>query len=174
MTQPLVINHGALINLGEPVVRPAGKGDTVGADLDAPIRILIHVDVASHQPTVRLCVIEQVDYPVILQRQRTRDAPRFTPRQDGVEILILTQRPVRIEGAPWRLAKARVGVPSRKGFFRTLSLRVGRFRGAQRPESAFGDAFVGVPHVVARQVDVIPAQWRDVRDKAFVDLPLLP
>jgi hypothetical protein len=65
-------------------------------------------------------------------------------------------------------------VPSGKGFFRTLSLRVGRFRGTQRPKSAFGDAFVGVPHVVARQVDVILAQWRDVRDKAFIDLTLLP
>ena len=67
-----------------------------------------------------------------------------------------------------------LGVPSRKGFFRTLRLRLGRFRGAQGPESAFGDALVGVPHVVARQVDVIPAKRRDMRDQAFVDLPLLP
>ena len=67
-----------------------------------------------------------------------------------------------------------IGVPSRKGFFRTLRLQLGRFHHAQRPESAFGDAFVGVPHVVARQVDVVPAQWSDVRDQAFVDRALLP
>lgn len=91
---------------------------------------------------------------------------------------IRVQRWVVVESSdtrfPGRWRDVRTGGPSRKGFFRTLSLRVGRFRGAQRPESAFGDAFVGVPLVVACQVDVIPAQWRDVRDKTFVDHPLLP
>jgi hypothetical protein len=31
-----------------------------------------------------------------------------------------------------------------------------------------------VPHIITRQVDVIPAQWRNVRDQVFVDLALLP
>jgi hypothetical protein len=65
-----------------------------------------------------------------------------------------------------------VGVPSRRRFFRTLRLCLGRSRGAQGPESTFGDAFVGVPHVIARRVNVIQAQRRDMRDQAFVDLVL--
>lgn len=48
-----------------------------------------------------------------------------------------------------------------------------RFHRAQRPEWAFGNAFVGVPHIVARQVDVVPAKWSDVQDQVFVNLVLL-
>ena len=47
------------------------------------------------------------------------------------------------------------GVRSRNGFFRTLRPHSGRFHSTQRPESPLGDALVGVPHIVARQVDVI-------------------
>ncbi len=58
---------------------------------------------------------------------------------------------------------------SRKGFFSTLWFRQFRFLLAKRPEPTLGEALVRVPVIIAGQVDVLPGQWREVREQAFVD-----
>jgi TonB family protein len=52
--------------------------------------------------------------------------------------------------------KVAEGVTSRKGVFSTLRFRYSRFLLAKRPEAALGDTFVGVPVIIAGQMDMFP------------------
>ena len=49
----VVIDHLTVTDHGEPVIRDAGKGSTIRPDLDAPVRILPHVDIPVNELPVR-------------------------------------------------------------------------------------------------------------------------
>jgi hypothetical protein len=100
-----VVDHRALIDLGQPVIGRTGQDDAVGPDLDSTIRILVHIDILVDERARHLGNIEPVEDPVVLYGQRLRYAARFAPRQDCIEMLVFARWPVRIEGALRGLAK---------------------------------------------------------------------
>ena len=67
--QALVLDDGSLVDFRELVVAATAQGDAVGPDLDAPVRILPHLEVTADPPAVRLGVVEKIDDTVVLQRQ---------------------------------------------------------------------------------------------------------
>ncbi|MNQ92019.1 hypothetical protein D3C85_1074230 [compost metagenome] len=60
VTQALVLNDGALVDLREPVVGGVGQGSAIRPQLDAPVRILGHLDVAMDQAAVFRKILQQV------------------------------------------------------------------------------------------------------------------
>lgn len=105
VSQPLVIDHRSLIDLREPAIRYTGQGSAIDPDLDAPIRILGHIQITVNQTAVCHRILQQIDHPVVLHRQYLRHAPRHATRQDQIKIVVGTQRPVCIECAPRYLAR---------------------------------------------------------------------
>lgn len=65
-----------------------------------------------------------------------------------------------------------MGNTSGKGRFSTLNAETRWFRRPQRTVSALGHSPTGMPDVVARQVDVFPAERREMRQQRIVDRAL--
>ena len=114
MTEPFVPDHGALVDFREPVVRDTGQRDAVGADLEASVRILPHVDIAADQPAGRRRIIEQpggstryaripiISMPVISFGRNARQiaystVPPLSGRGDADSCPILSPRLLRFE-----------------------------------------------------------------------------
>lgn len=55
VTAPLVVDHGCLVNLREPVVSDTGQGSAIDPDLDAPVWVLEHDQVKIVFRTQRRC-----------------------------------------------------------------------------------------------------------------------
>jgi hypothetical protein len=61
------------------------------------------------------------------------------------------------------------GDTSRKGNLRTLRTAKPGSGRPERAEAAFGHSLIGVPEIVARQADVLPAERRDVLEQGRID-----
>jgi hypothetical protein len=66
---------------------------------------------------------QKIDHAVIQHGQRVRHLALDPPRQDGVEILVIAQRPVRIVRASGRLRETRVIGGRESGGIRVRRLR---------------------------------------------------
>jgi hypothetical protein len=63
------------------------------------------------------------------------------------------------------------GGTSRKGNLCTLRRAGGVSRASERSEAAFGYPLIGVPGVIASEIDVFPAKRRDVLEQGGIALP---
>jgi hypothetical protein len=66
---------------------------------------------------------------------------------------------------------ADIGGTSRKGNLCTLRRAGGVSRASKRSEAAFGHPLIGVPGVIAREIDVLPAKRRGVLEQGGIELP---
>jgi hypothetical protein len=63
------------------------------------------------------------------------------------------------------------GGTSRKGNLCILRRAGGVSRASERSEAAFGYPLIGVPGVIASEIDVFPAKRRDVLEQGGIALP---
>jgi hypothetical protein len=63
------------------------------------------------------------------------------------------------------------GGTSRKGNLCTLRRAGGVSRASERSEAAFGYPLIGVPGVIASEIDVFPPKRRDVLEQGGIALP---
>ena len=68
-------------------------------------------------------------------------------------------------------SRYQAGGTSRKGNLCTLRRAGGVSRASKRSEAAFGHPLIGVPGVIAREIDVLPAKRRDMLEQCGIDLP---
>jgi len=68
-------------------------------------------------------------------------------------------------------AKSVHGDTSRKGNLCTLRRAEGVSRASERSEGTLGYPFIGVPGVIAGEIDVLPAKRRDVLEQGRIELP---
>src|SRR3982750_1049035 len=110
MAQALVLDDSTGVDLAEPVVALVAKSLAVGSDLDATVGVLVDIDVAVDERPVGVAVLEQVDDPVVLQREREGDLALHPPAEDQLQILVGPQGPVRVMVALRRPGEAGVEV----------------------------------------------------------------
>jgi len=67
--------------------------------------------------------------------------------------------------------KDKDGDTSRKGNLRTLRAGGGGSGVSELPEAAFGDPFIGAPRIIAGEIDVLPAERRDMLQQGGVEGP---
>ncbi len=92
-----------------------------------------------------------------------RRKPRHVCKFQGVSFASkLLQGRIHIDRVP-------KGDTSRKGNLRTLRAAEGGSGVSERPEAAFGDTFIGVPGVIAGEIDVLPAERRDMLEQGGVE-----
>jgi len=76
------------------------------------------------------------------------------------------------ESAPQGIWRAdQFGGTSRKGNLCTLRRAGGVSWDSERSEASFGNPLIGVPGVIAREIDVLPAKRRNVLEQGGIELP---
>lgn len=108
VSKSLVLNNVAIADFRKTVICGIGEGGSIGSWFNAPVGILVDIDVLANVAPTGKRVGQQIEHLVILHRQAVRNPAWLPDRKDQVQTLIRPNSSMRIEVVTGRLGKAAV------------------------------------------------------------------